>query len=86
MVIKLLFSRFLEKAIFLALWTKASLCGKSSLSEQSLPRTPSRLKTFVPSVAKILRVFVVKKSVKSVVNKALFWSFFVVFCAFFDFS
>ena len=29
----------------MALWAKASLCVKSSLSEQSLPRTPSRLKT-----------------------------------------
>ncbi len=28
----------------MALWTKASLCGKSSLLEQSLPRTPSRQK------------------------------------------
>ena len=28
----------------MALWTKASLCGESSLSEQSLPRTPSWLK------------------------------------------
>jgi len=36
----------------MALWTKASLCGKSSLLEQSLSRTPSRLKTSVISVAK----------------------------------
>ncbi len=42
----------------MALWTKASLCGKSSLSEQSLPRlvrhpfggTPSRPKTSVNPV------------------------------------
>ena len=39
-----LFSRFLYKAIFLALWTKASLCVKSLLLEQSLPSTPNRLK------------------------------------------
>ena len=41
---KLLFSRLLKKAIVLALWTKASLCVKSSLLEQSLPRTRCRLK------------------------------------------
>ncbi len=35
------FSWLLKKAVSMALWTKASLCGKSSLSEQSLPRTPS---------------------------------------------
>jgi hypothetical protein len=40
---KHLFSRLLKKAILMALWAKASLCGKSSLLEQSLPRTPSRL-------------------------------------------
>ena len=28
----------------MALWTKAGLCGESSLSEQSLPRTLSWLK------------------------------------------
>ncbi len=52
MVINLLFSRLLKKAILMALWTKASLCVKSSLLEQSLPRlvrhpcggTPSRLR------------------------------------------
>jgi len=37
-------SRLLKKAILMALWTKTSLCGKSSLLEQSLPRTPSRLR------------------------------------------
>jgi len=37
-----LFRRLLKKAILMALWAKASLCGESSLSEQSLPRTPSR--------------------------------------------
>jgi len=36
------FSRLLKKAISMALWTMASLCAKSSLLEQSLPRTPSR--------------------------------------------
>jgi hypothetical protein len=49
---KHLFSRLLKKAILMALWTKASLCVKSSLLEQSLPRlvrhpfggTPSRPK------------------------------------------
>jgi hypothetical protein len=39
---KHLFSRLQKKAISMALWTKATLCGKSSLLEQSLPRTPSR--------------------------------------------
>jgi hypothetical protein len=47
------FSRLLKKAILMVLWTKASLCVKSSLLEQSLPRlvrhpfggTPSRPKT-----------------------------------------
>ncbi len=46
------FSRLLKKAVSMALCTKASLCVKSSLLEQSLPRTPSRPKTSVPSVAK----------------------------------
>ena len=49
---KHLFSRLLKKAVSMALWTKASLCAKAcpersrmgSLSEQSLPRTPSRLR------------------------------------------
>ena len=36
------FSWLLKKAISMALWTKAILCGKSSLLEQSMPRTPSR--------------------------------------------
>jgi len=54
MVKKHLFSRLLKKAILMALWAMASLCGKSSLLEQSLPRpvrrsfseggTPSRQK------------------------------------------
>jgi hypothetical protein len=39
---KHLFSWLLNKAISMALWTKARLCGKSSLLEQSLPRTQSR--------------------------------------------
>ncbi len=42
---KHLFSRLLKKAVSMALWTKASLCVKSSLLEQNLPRTPSRPKT-----------------------------------------
>ena len=48
------FSRLLNKAVSMALWTKVSLCGKSSLLEQSLPRTLSRLKTSIISVAKNL--------------------------------
>ncbi len=36
------FTRLLKKAISMALWTKVILCVKSSLLEQSLPRTPSR--------------------------------------------
>jgi len=56
------FSWLLKKAILMALWTKAGLCVKAcpelsrmgSLLEQSLPRTPSRPKTSVPSVAKNL--------------------------------
>ncbi len=51
---KHLFSRLLKKAVSMALWTKASLCVKSSLLEQSLPRTPSRPKTSDISVAKNL--------------------------------
>ena len=51
---KHLFSRLLKKAILMALWTKAGLCVKSSLLEQCLPRTPSRPKTSVISVAKNL--------------------------------
>ena len=51
---KHLFSRLLNKAISMALWTKASLCVKSSLSEQSLPRTLSRLKTSMISASKNL--------------------------------
>ena len=39
------FTRLLKKAILMALWTKASLSVKSSLLEQSLPRTSSRPKT-----------------------------------------
>jgi hypothetical protein len=37
-LIKHLFSQLLYKAISMALWTKATLCVKSSLLEQSLPR------------------------------------------------
>jgi hypothetical protein len=39
------FSWLLKKAILMALWTKAIFCVKSSLLEQSLPRTQSRLTT-----------------------------------------
>ncbi len=53
-LIKHLFSRLPNKAISMAMWTKASLCVKSSLLEQSLPGTPSRLTTSVTSVAKNL--------------------------------
>ncbi len=42
------FSRLLKKAVSMALWTKATLCVKSSLLEQSLPGTPSRPKTCLP--------------------------------------
>jgi len=41
---KHIFRRLLKKAISMALWPKASLCVKSSLLEQSMPRTQSRLK------------------------------------------
>jgi len=51
---KHLFSRLLKKAILMALWTKASLCGKSSLLKQSLPRTPSRPKTSIISVNPVI--------------------------------
>jgi len=46
------FTRLMKKAVSMALCTMASLCGKSSLLEQSLSRTPSQLKTSVISVAK----------------------------------
>ena len=36
------FSWLLKKTVSTAFGTKASLCGKSSLLEQSLPKTPSR--------------------------------------------
>jgi hypothetical protein len=51
---KHIFSRLLKKAISMALWTKASLCVKSSLLEQSLPRTPSRPKTSMISVNPVI--------------------------------
>jgi hypothetical protein len=38
--------------VSMALWMKASLCVKSSLLEQSLPRTPSRPKTSAISAVK----------------------------------
>jgi hypothetical protein len=50
---KHLFSRLLTKAILMALWAKASLCGKSSLLEQSMSRTQSRPKTSVFSVPSV---------------------------------
>jgi hypothetical protein len=37
----------------MAMWTKATLCGKSSLLEQNLPGTPSRLTTSVTSVISV---------------------------------
>ena len=43
------FSWLQKKAISMALWTKASFCGKSSLLEQSLPRTPSWQKRSLPT-------------------------------------
>ena len=49
---KHLFSQLLNKAVSMAMWTKAGLCVKSLLLEQSLPRTPSRPITSVASVAK----------------------------------
>ncbi len=60
-------SWLLKKAVSMALWTKASLCGKSSLSEQSLPRTPSRLRIICVNPVNLVKktpclgVFVVKK-------------------------
>ncbi|MGB2809888.1 MAG: hypothetical protein WBC22_19265 [Sedimentisphaerales bacterium] len=48
------FTRLLKKAISMALWTKATLCVKSSLLEQNLPGTPSRLKTSMISESKNL--------------------------------
>ncbi len=45
---KHLISWLLKKAVSMALWAKASLCGKSSLLEQSLPRTPSQLISLCP--------------------------------------
>ena len=48
-------SRLLKKAVSMALWTMASLCVKSSLLEQNLPRTPSRPKTSVISVISVAK-------------------------------
>ena len=48
------FRRLLKKAVSMALWTKATLCVKSSLLEQSLPGTPSRPKTSIISASKNL--------------------------------
>ncbi len=53
-LIRTVFSRLLKKAVSMALWTKATLCVKSSLLEQSLPGTPSRPKTSMISVSKNL--------------------------------
>jgi len=62
---KHLFSRLLKKAISMALWMKAILCGKSSLLEQSLPRTPSRpilILAYLSSRSAISAFSAVKKS------------------------
>jgi len=48
------FSWLLKKAVSMALRTKATLCVKSSLLEQSLPRTPSRPKTSIISVNPVI--------------------------------
>ncbi len=48
------FSQLLKKAVSMALRSKASLCVKSSLLEQSLPRTPSRPKTSMISVNPVI--------------------------------
>ncbi len=61
-LIRTVFTRLLKKAVSMALWTKADLCVKSSLLEQSLPRlvrhpfggTPSRPKTSMISASKNL--------------------------------
>ncbi|MGB2807139.1 MAG: hypothetical protein WBC22_05340 [Sedimentisphaerales bacterium] len=53
-LIKHLFRRLLKKAVSMALWTKANLCVKSSLLEQSLPRTPIWPKTSMISASKNL--------------------------------
>jgi hypothetical protein len=45
---KHLFSWLLKKAVLMALWTKASLCVKSSLLKQSLPRTQRQLISLRP--------------------------------------
>jgi len=44
------FGQLMKKAVLMVLWTKAGLCVNSSLLEQSLPRTQSRLKTSVNPV------------------------------------
>jgi len=48
------FRWLLKKAVSMALRTKATLCVKSSLLEQSLPRTPSRPKTSIISVNPVI--------------------------------
>ncbi len=53
-LIRTVFSRLLKKAVSMVLWTKATLCVKSSLLEQSLPGTPSRPKTSMISASKNL--------------------------------
>ena len=65
------FSRLLKKAVSMALWTKACLCVKSSLLEQSLPRTPSRLKQNQCNLRNL-----------RLKNSWLFSLFLCVFCAF----
>jgi len=53
-LIRTIFTRLLNKAVSMALWTKATLCVKSSLLAQSLPRTPTRPKTSAISASKNL--------------------------------
>ena len=54
-LIRTVFSWLLKKAVSMALWTKPILCGKSSLLEQSMPRTPSWPKTSVTSVISLAK-------------------------------
>jgi len=56
------FARFCQlhkKAIVMALWTKAGLCGESSLSEQCLPRTQKLTKTLCTLRVLCVRFFFV---------------------------
>ncbi len=69
--IRTVFSRLLKKAILMALWMKASLCVKSSLLEQSLPRTQSRPKQNQCNLRNL-----------RLINSCLYSLFLCVFCAF----